>query len=102
MNWLVPLINLVIRCIKHLVACGDRGTLVVPKWTSAAFWPFLFDKNLKYRSYEMDVIEFIDTACIYEHGSNKNVIFGTESFSTPAIAVLLFAKFIDMALVSDL
>jgi len=30
-NWLVPPINLVIRTIKHLIACRAKGTLVVPK-----------------------------------------------------------------------
>ena len=102
MNSLVSPINLVIRCIKHLVACGARGTLIVLKWTSAAFCHFYFDKNLKYRSNVMDVIKIIDTACIYEHGSNKNSIFCIEPFLTPVMAVLPDAKFIDMTLVSDL
>jgi len=92
-NWLVPPINLVIRTIKHLIACNARGTLVVPKWTSAAFWPLLFDKDLRYRSYVMDVIEFRDAHGIYKHGANKNSIFGIEPFGTPVLAVLLDAKY---------
>ncbi|VDI76706.1 Hypothetical predicted protein [Mytilus galloprovincialis] len=57
-NWLVPPINLVIRSIKHIIACKARGTLVVPKWTSAAFWPLIFDKHLIYQDYVKDVIVF--------------------------------------------
>ncbi|CAC5425029.1 unnamed protein product [Mytilus coruscus] len=57
-NWLVPPSNLVIRSIKHIIACQARGTLVVPKWTSAAFWPLIFDKHLIYQDYVKDVIVF--------------------------------------------
>ena len=39
-NWLVPTINLVIRVIKHCIVCKAVGTLVIPKWISAPFWPF--------------------------------------------------------------
>lgn len=91
-NWLVPHTNLVIRTITHLIACNARDTLVVPKWASAASWPLLFDKDLRYRSYAMDVIEFRDAHGIYKHGANKNSIFGIEPFGTPVLAVLLDAK----------
>lgn len=91
-NWLVPPINLVIRAIRHLVACKAKGTLIVPKWKSAAFWPLIFSKNLEYKSYVKDVIEFSNTYGIFEQGSNKNTIFGVEPFATPILAVLLDAN----------
>ena len=73
-------INLVIRAIKHLIACRAKGTLVVPKWKSAAYWPLIFNKNLEYWYYLRDVIEFKNTYGIYEHGSNKNSIFWNRAF----------------------
>ena len=45
-NWLVPPIFSVIRCMKHLIFCEAKGTLIVPKWKSAAFWPLIFGKGL--------------------------------------------------------
>jgi hypothetical protein len=36
--------------IKHLFFCKARGTLIVPGWTSAPYWPFIFDKHLVYRN----------------------------------------------------
>ncbi|XP_063442680.1 uncharacterized protein LOC134722976 [Mytilus trossulus] len=45
-NWLVPPVYSVIRCIKHLIYCKAKGTLIVPKWKSAAYWTKIFDKNL--------------------------------------------------------
>ena len=34
-NWLVPPIYLVSKTVCHLLACGGRGALIVPKWPSA-------------------------------------------------------------------
>lgn len=90
-NWLVPPINSVIRTLKHLVACRGKGTLIVPKWKSAAYWPLIFCKNMIYHEYVRDVIEFKNTHGIYVQGSNHKSIFGTEPFITPVIAVLLDA-----------
>lgn len=36
-NWLVSPLNLVNTVIKHCLACGALGTLVVPKWESSPF-----------------------------------------------------------------
>ena len=36
-NWLVPPIHLVSKAVFHLLACGGRGVLIVPKWPSASF-----------------------------------------------------------------
>jgi hypothetical protein len=83
---------MVIRAIRHLVACKAKGTLIVPKWKSAAFWPLIFSKNLEYKPYGKDVIEFSNTYGIFEQGSNKDTIFGVEPFGTHILAVLLDAN----------
>ena len=41
-NWLCPPPYLVPRVIRHTVQTGAKGTLVVPRWPSAPFWPMLF------------------------------------------------------------
>lgn len=91
-NWLVPPIFSVVRAIKHLVVCKTKGTLIVPKWVSASFWPMIFSRGMIYHFYVKDVIEFKNTVGIYTKGSNRNTIFGTEPFITPVIAVLLDAS----------
>jgi len=40
-SWLVPPLHLICRSIQHAQACAARGTLVVPMWVSAPFWPIL-------------------------------------------------------------
>ena len=39
--WWVPPLYLVSRVIKHAKACAAMGTLIVPAWRSAPFWPML-------------------------------------------------------------
>ena len=41
-NRLVPPIFLIPRVLNHLATFGRRGTLVVPAWPSAPFWPLIF------------------------------------------------------------
>ena len=41
-NWACPTPYLILRCIRHASATAARGTLVVPAWPSAPFWPILF------------------------------------------------------------
>ena len=40
-NWLCPPVCLITRVIPHLRACSAQGTLIVPFWPSASFWPVL-------------------------------------------------------------
>ena len=42
MNWLCPPVFLIPRVLRHASKCHARGTLVVPEWPSAPFWPIIF------------------------------------------------------------
>ena len=90
-NWLVPPIYLVLKTIKHLVSCKAVGTLVVPKWESAPFWPYVFIDNTKTFDYVVDMLEFRDGESIYVLGMNKNSLFGSEHFYSSVLAIRLDA-----------
>ena len=47
-NLLVPPIHLVSRCLIHMQLCKAKGTLVIPKWKLALFWPMLVDNFTKH------------------------------------------------------
>ncbi|CAC5413840.1 unnamed protein product [Mytilus coruscus] len=81
-----------IESIKLMIACKAKGTLVVPKRTSAAFWPLLFDKHLINQDYVKNIVVFKNTGGIYEQDSNKNMIFGVKPFGSPVLSVLLHAS----------
>ena len=40
-NYLCPPVSLIVEAIKRMQSCAAIGTLIVPKWTTAYFWPFI-------------------------------------------------------------
>ena len=50
-NWLCSPVYLVPRVIQHAHKCKAQGTLVVPEWPSAPFWPILFPEKVKFAPF---------------------------------------------------
>ena len=50
-NWLFPPPYLIPRVLKHMSAGGEDGTLIVPKWPSASWWPPLVDMNGSWKAF---------------------------------------------------
>ena len=50
-NWWVPPLYLVCRTIRHASSCKARGTLVVPAWKSAPYWPILCPDSICLASF---------------------------------------------------
>ena len=46
LNWWCPPPYLVPRLIRHAQVTGALGTLVVPQWYSAPYWPLLFPDGI--------------------------------------------------------
>ena len=40
-NWVCPPVGLVVDAVRVLTACSSHGTVIIPEWLSAYFWPFL-------------------------------------------------------------
>ena len=40
-NRVCPPVGLVVNAVRVLTACPGRGTLIIPEWLSASFWPLL-------------------------------------------------------------
>lgn len=57
-NWLVPPIYLIPKVLRHVVLCKATGTIVVPHWISAPFWPLLFDKDSFCANFVADILDF--------------------------------------------
>ena len=91
-NWLVPPVSLASRAIHHLVECKALGTLVVPKWPSAPFWPLIFESDLEYKPCVFDVLEFTETRRILASGQNVNSMFANGTFTGKMLAVKLDAS----------
>ena len=55
-NWLCPPPYLLLRAIKHAIQIGAHGTLIVPRWLSAPFWPMLFPDSCRPAPFIMEVV----------------------------------------------
>ena len=55
-NYLCPPVYLVPRVLRHAQECRCVGTLVVPEWPSAAFWPLLCVSELEFQSFVVDAM----------------------------------------------
>ncbi|XP_072030100.1 LOW QUALITY PROTEIN: uncharacterized protein [Amphiura filiformis] len=53
-NWLVPPTYLVGDVLRHLRSCHAEGTLVIPAWPSAPFWPLLFSQHSSFSKLVKD------------------------------------------------
>ena len=75
---MVPPIYLVQKVLTHVVQCKASGTLIVPNWRSAQFWPLLFGKDSCCSNFVAHIFDFLGNQNIYVQGRNKNSIFGSK------------------------
>ena len=52
-NWLCPPMSLVLHVLKYALGCKAQGTLIVPLWRSAPYWPLLCPDG-------SNLVEFVD------------------------------------------
>lgn len=50
-NWVCPPASMVLTTIRHMRKCHAKGTVIVPVWPSAPFWPILSPKLGSIRKY---------------------------------------------------
>ena len=50
-NYACPPPSLILSVLKHMMYCKAYGCLIIPRWESGLFWPFLIDKPGKFKSF---------------------------------------------------
>ena len=70
-NYLVPPVHLVTRFIYHAILTKSTGTLIVPWWPSAPFWPLLFQTSNLTQTYVHKLLMFSDTSSLLKQGNSK-------------------------------
>ena len=89
-NWLVPPVYLISRTILHLEVSGAGGNLLVPKSSSAVFWPILFP-TYGSRFLVKLVLEFTDPTVIFA-SLRLHTIFSPFRFRSSVLVVRLDAS----------
>ena len=77
-NWLFPPPCIIPRVLKHLLFSRANGTLVVPLWTSAPWWPLLTHYGLNFRLEAVDCIVIEPQPNMFIPAVPGSVIFGSE------------------------
>ncbi len=54
LNWLVPPPRLIVQYIRNMEDDKAQGTLVVPFWTSAVFWPCIISDENRFKRFIVD------------------------------------------------
>ena len=87
-NWWCPPISLIPRVIRHAQACGAKGSIVVPLWPSAPFWPMLCPfKTGCFATFVREVRELPQVDSLFLPGLSGAVLFNGEVPNTPVLAL---------------
>ena len=85
-NWLVPPPARIMDCIDKMRIDGCQGTLIIPEWKSAPFWPLLVNETGSFREGIVDtfMLPVVGGVC---GGRGNNGVFGKEPFSFRMVAL---------------
>ena len=85
-NWLVPPPAQVVTCIRKMESDKCVGTLILPEWKSAAFWPLLVTEEGAYRDFIKSVYVLPCSGSI-KQGRGNNGMFGKDPLAFRMIAL---------------
>ena len=86
-NWWCPPIPLVPRVIRHAQVCAAKGTLIVPCWPSAPFWPLICRANGQFASFVTMVEELPLSESLFLPGMSGSVLFNGKIPNTKVFAL---------------
>ena len=84
-NWLCPPVKNIPAVIRHLQCCKAMGTLLIPCWTSAFWWPLIYPDGKQLATFIKGIL-IMDP--FYESYSDSNTVFkGFQAFKTLALKI---------------
>lgn len=86
-NWWCPPIALIPRVIRHAQACSACGTLIVPSWLSAPFWPMLCPIRGRFAPFVSEVVELPQQEGLFLPSVSGAVLFNGEIPNTAVLAL---------------
>ena len=87
-NWWCPPLFLVPRLLKHARVTRAKGTLIIPRWASAPFWPLIFPDGVNPAEFVKEIKELPRIEGLFIEGhSGCNLFKGIPN--TPVMALRL-------------
>ncbi|XP_028514422.1 uncharacterized protein LOC114574912 [Exaiptasia diaphana] len=75
-NWLVPPVHLISRVVRHMIYNKESGTLIVPHWPSAPWWPLFFRDDGTTQDFIVGCMDIPISAQTFLPGSAEGDLFG--------------------------
>ena len=88
-NWLCPPIALIPRALRHAKICRAKGTLIVPMWQSAAFWPLLCPDGKNFGEFVENWCDLPLQDSLFLPGKYGETLFKTKVPNTRVLALRL-------------
>ena len=89
-NWIVPPVHLMYMTISLMRMCKPRGTLLIPKWMSAVFWPMIINSFTdNHQSYIKDLREYKYPPKTIPTRIARKSIFAKQPFNSSALVLLI-------------
>ena len=82
-NWLCPPVSLIGSVIQFMKVSKAKGTLIVPLWKSAYFWPLIYPNGLHLSKI---IKQFVVVEPYYTSVCN-NIFSGYPNFKTLALSI---------------
>ena len=86
-NWLCPPIGLIPRVIRHMQACRAQGTLIVPMWESAPFWPILCPHGSCFAGFIGEWCRLPQVEGLFLPSMSGVALFDSKVPNTPVLAI---------------
>ena len=86
-NWLLPPVALIPRVVRHAQQCRAEGTLVVPQWESAPFWPLVCPDGNDFSSFVTAWCELPCIEMLFILGLGGTALFNGKVPNTPVLAL---------------
>jgi hypothetical protein len=78
---------LVPRVLRHAERCSAQGTLVVPLWESAPFWPLLYTGANGWASFVSGYVPLPLSEQLIQQGRSGSALFNGKFPNTEVIAL---------------
>ena len=78
-NWMCPTVSPNINSVRHLMSCSGRGTLIIPEWPYAYFWPFLREGSSRFSSFVTKVFVLPAIGNLLLEGPGQKQIYKSRS-----------------------
>lgn len=88
-NWWCPPVSLVPRVLSHARNCQCSGTLIVPVWRSAVFWPMLCPNGTDLSKIDQEMVVLSPAVDLILPGQAGAQLFKGDMPNTDLLAVRL-------------